>query len=368
MRPIAIVWVTLTAFFGLSLGTVSAQAEELHFANWSESIAEDTIADFEAATGIKVHYFEFDDIEELEEVWLKEGRRFDIIVPGSDNIPKYIAAGQLQKLDRNRIDNWSQNDPKFMQRLALFDPQNEYAIPYLWGTVGIGYNVQAVEKAFGGALPEDSWNLLFDPENLGKLDHCNATLMRSPEEIFDVALKYLGKDPNSMSTAHQYMVANLLSKVRLHITDFDSGEYVEDLASGKRCIAHAWSGDVLVAQQMAKEAGNTFDIRYIMPREGFPLWIDVVSMPANAQNTDAAYQFLNYLMQPSVIANISNETQYANANMAAQELVAPELLNNPIVYPGPDEIERTWIPAATKSQVLALRHKLWQRIIEREGL
>ncbi|WP_428820212.1 extracellular solute-binding protein [Microbulbifer sp. MCCC 1A16149] len=365
MRPLFKLLVILATAIGFG---VQAQARELHFANWSESIAEDTIANFEAASGIKVHYFEFDDIEELEEVWLKEGRQFDVIVPGSDNIPKYIAAGQLQKLDRSRIVNWEQNDPEFMQRLALFDPANEYAFPYLWGTVGIGYNVQAVRKAFGGVLPEDSWDLLFEPENLGKLDHCNATLMRSPEEIFDVALKYLGKDPNSMSMAHQFMVANLLSKVRLHVTDFDSGEYVEDLASGKRCIAHAWSGDVLVAQQMAEEAGKPFDIRYVMPKEGFPLWIDVVSMPTNAPNVDAAYEFLNYLMRPDVIANISNETQYANANMDAQDLVDPALRDNPIVYPSPDLLERTWIPAATKSRILALRHKLWQRIIEREDI
>ncbi|WP_295801027.1 extracellular solute-binding protein [uncultured Microbulbifer sp.] len=344
------------------------QAKELYFANWSEYIAEDTIAGFEAATGIKVHYFEFDDIEELEQVWLTDGRQFDIIVPSSDNIPAYIAAGKLQKLDRNRIDGWSRNDPKFMRRLEQSDPGNAYAFPYLWGTVGIGYNVQAVEKAFGGVLPEDSWSLLFEPENLSKLDHCNATLMRSPEEIFDVAQNYLGKDPNSMSVAHQYLVANLLAKVRLYITDFDSGEYMEDLASGKRCIAHGWSGDVLEAQRQAEEAGKPFDIRYIMPKEGFPLWVDVVAMPANAQNVDAAYQFINYLMQPSVIAKISNETQYANANLAAQELVDPELRNNPIVYPGPEVIERTWISSATKPNVLALRQKLWQRIIEREAL
>lgn len=365
MRPIFKLLVTLSVAIGLNL---NAQARELHVANWSEYIAEDTLADFEAATGITVHYFEFDDIEELEEVWLEEGRRFDIIVPGSDNLPKYIAAGELRTLNRERINNWFQNDPEFMQRLARFDPGNQYAIPYLWGTVGIGYNVQAVREAFGGYLPDDSWDLLFDPENLAKLDHCNATLMRSPEEIFDVGLKYLGKDPNSMSIAHQYMVANLLSKVRLHITDFDSGEYVEELASGDRCIAHAWSGDVLVAQQMAKEAGKTFDIRYVMPKEGFPLWIDAVAMPANARNVSAAYEFLNYLMRPSVIASISNETQYANANMAAQQLVDPELLNNPAVYPRPQELARTWIPKATKPRVLSLRHRLWQRIIEREGI
>ena len=365
MQPVTHLFKTLCLL--LALAHV-AQAEELYVANWSEYIAEDTIADFEASTGIKVHYFEFDDIEDLEEVWLQQGRRFDVIVPGGDNIPKYIAAGQLQKLDHERIGNWSQNDPKFMQRLQQFDPGNAYAFPYLWGTVGIGYNVQAVEKAFGGVLPEDSWSLLFEPEYLGKLDHCNATLMRSPQEIFDVAQNYLGKDPNSTSVAHQYMVANLLAKVRLHITDFDTGEYVEDLASGKRCIAHGWSGDVLEAQQEAKEAGKPFEIRYIMPKEGFPLWIDVVAMPANAQNVDAAYQFLNYLMEPSVIAAISNETQYANANMAAQDLVDPALLSNPIVYPGPKEIERTWVPSATPDRVLSLRQKLWQRIIEREAL
>ncbi|WP_323845469.1 extracellular solute-binding protein [Microbulbifer magnicolonia] len=343
-------------------------AQELHFANWSHYIGENTIADFEAETGIKVHYFEFDDIEELEQVWINEGRRFDLIVPGSDNLAGYIEAGLLSPLERGRLPRWSANDPQFMERLQGSDPQNQYAFPYLWGTVGIGYNVEAVREAYGGRLPEDSWDLLFDPENLGKLAHCGVTLMRSPEEIFDVGLKYLGKEPNSMSVAHQYMVANLLARVRLHVTDFDSGDYVENLADGKHCMVHGWNGDILQAQQMAREAGKPFDIRYIMPGEGFPLWIDVVSMPANAPNRDAAYKFMDYLMRPEVIAQVSNETQFANANLEARGLVDEKLLANPIVYPDPAELGNTWLAKPTKSHVLALRHKLWNRIIEREAL
>lgn len=353
----------------LAAGLVrAAAAEELYFANWSYYIGEDTIANFEAETGIDVHYTEFDDIEELERMWIEEGRKFDLIVPGSDNLAGYIEAGLLSKLDRSRLAGWSSNDPKFMARLQGSDPGNEYAFPYLWGTVGIGYNVQAVREAFGGQLPEDSWDLLFDPDRLAKLDHCGVTLMRSPEEIFDVGLKYLGKAPNSMSRAHQFMVANLLSKVRLYVTDFDSGDYVENLASGEHCMVHGWSGDILQAQQMASEAGKPFDVRYIMPREGFPLWIDVVAMPANAPNKDAAYQFMNYLLRPSVIAEITNEVQFANTNLEARELVDPELLANPIVYPEPAELDNSWIPEPTESGVLALRHKLWSRIVEREAL
>ena len=345
-----------------------AAAEELYFANWSHYIAKDTLANFEAETGIKVHYYEFDDIEELEQQWIEKGRKFDLIVPSSDNLPGYIDAGLLSKLDKSRLPGWSRNDPQFMARLQSSDPQNEYAFPFLWGTVGIGYNVQAVSKAFGGQLPEDSWDLLFNPDNLAKLDHCGVTLMRSPEEIFDVALSYLGKDPNSMSTAHQLMVANLLAKVRLYITDFDSGSYTENLASGKHCMVHGWNGDILRAQQQAEEAGQPFDVRYIMPREGFPLWIDVVAMPSNAPNRDAAYKFMEYLLRPEVIAQITNEMQFANANMEARELVDGELLANPIVYPDPEELGNTWIPESTDDSIMAMRQKLWNRIIERKAL
>ena len=357
--------------FALTLAAVPVQqalAQELHVANWSYYIAEDTLAEFEAETGIKVHYTEFDDIEELEQMWITEGQRFDLIVPGSDNIAAYIAAGLLEPLDRSRLRGWSRNDPMFMQRLNHSDPENKYAFPYLWGTVGIGYNVEAVRRAFGGRLPEDSWDLLFDPERLALLDHCGVTLMRSPEEIFDVGQKFLGKDPNSMSIAHQYMVANLLAKVRLHVTDFDSGDYVENLATGKHCMVHGWNGDILEAQQIAREAGEPFEIRYITPQEGFPLWVDVVSMPVSARNKDAAYKFMNYLLRPEVIAKISNETQYANANLEARALVNPDLLRNPIVYPDPADLGNTWIAQPTKSNILALRHRLWQRIIEREAL
>ncbi|GMG88034.1 extracellular solute-binding protein [Biformimicrobium ophioploci] len=345
-----------------------AQQRELNFANWSEYIAEDTLTNFEQRTGIKVNYVEFDDIEELEEMWLKEGRSFDVIVPGSDNIPYYIQRGAISKLDPERIRGWKRNDPAFMERLRNFDPANEYAFPFLWGTVGIGYNVEKVREAFGGTLPPDSWDLLFDPENLGKLASCGATLMRSPEEIFDVGLKYIGKDPNDFGRGAQRQVGSLLAKVRLHITDFDSGEYVEELISGKRCIAHGWSGDILEAQERAKEAGKSHNIRYIMPEEGFPLWVDVVSMPTNARNVDEAYEFMSYLMEPEVIAEISNEMHYANANLEAEPFVAPELLRNPIVYPDEATLANTWIPLATPRPINDLRQRLWLRLIEREKI
>jgi len=353
----------------LAIGPIrAAAAEELNFANWSHYIGKDTIANFEKETGIKVNYYEFDDIEELEQKWIEQGQAFDVIVPSSESLPRYIQRGLLAKLDRSRLSGWSHNDPLFMQRLQGVDPENEYAFPYLWGTVGIGYNVQAVRKAFGGQLPPDSWNLLFDPDNLARLDHCGVTLMRSPEEIFDVGLKYLGKGPASMKAAHQYMVATLLAKVRLYITDFDSGNYVDDLASGKHCMVHGWNGDILQAQQQARKAGKPFEIRYIMPREGFPLWIDAVAMPANAAHKDAAYQLMDYLLRPEVIAGISNETQFANANTDARKLVDESLRANPIVYPDPEALGNAWITAATDPGVLALRQKLWNRIIEREAL
>ena len=345
-----------------------ALAREIYVANWSYYIAEDTLAEFEAETGIKVRYTEFDDIEELERMWINEGKRFDVIMPDSDSIPNYSSAGLLETLDRSRLKGWSRNDPLFMERLRFADPENQYAFPYLWGTVGIGYNVQAVQKAYGGRLPEDSWDLLFDPERLARLDHCGVTLLRSPEEIFDVGLKYVGKDPNSMSTAHQYLVANLLAKVRLYVTDFDTGDYVENLASGKHCMVHGWNGDILEAQQIARESGKPFDIRYIMPKEGVPLWIDVVAMPANAPNKDDAYTFLNYLLRPDVIAKITNETQFANANLEARGLVDPALSHNPIVYPDPVNLANSWVPRPTEPGVSALRHRLWQRLVEREGL
>lgn len=356
---------------GLFLTVAFAQqalAGELYVANWSYYIAEDTLAEFEAETGIKVHYTEFDDIEELEQMWIKDGRRFDVIMPDSDSIPSYAEAGRLEPLDRSKLAGWERNDPLFMERLRYADPENKYAFPYLWGTVGIGYNVQAVKKAYGGQLPPDSWDLLFDPEKLSLLDHCGVTLLRSPEEIFDVGLKYIGKDPNSMSTAHQYLVANLLAKVRLYVTDFDTGDYVENLASGKHCMVHGWNGDILEAQQIAREAGKPFDIRYIMPKEGVPLWIDVVAMPADSPNKEDAYTFLNYILRPEVIAKITNETQFANANLEARSLVDPEVLQNPIVYPDPVNLENSWVPRPTESSVLALRHRLWQRIVEREAL
>ncbi len=221
--------------------------------------------------------------------------------------------------------------------MAKHDPDNKYAMPYLWATTGIGYNVDKVKAALGTDAPLNSWDLVLKPENLKKLKSCGVSFLDAPEEIFATVLNYLGKDPNS-SKADDYSGAatDLLLKLRPNIRYFHSSQYINDLANGDICVAIGWAGDVWQAANRAKEAKNGVNISYTIPKEGALAFFDVFAMPADAKNKDEAYQFLNYLMRPDVMAHISDHVYYASGNKASTPLVSKEVRDNPGIYPPPD--------------------------------
>jgi putrescine transport system substrate-binding protein len=243
----------------------------------------------------------------------------------------------FQPLDKSKLPNWKNLDPEVLKLVAKHDPENKYAMPYLWATTGIGYNVDKVKAVLGKDAPVDSWDLVLKPENLEKLKSCGVSFLDAPEEIFATVLNYLGKDPNS-SKADDYTgpATDLLLKLRPNIRYFHSSQYINDLANGDICVAIGWAGDVWQAANRAKEAKNGVNVSYFIPKEGALAFFDVFAMPADAKNKDEAYQFLNYLMRPDVIAKISDQVFYANGNKASTPLVSETIRNNPAIYPPAD--------------------------------
>jgi putrescine transport system substrate-binding protein len=339
----------------------AAEEKVLNVYNWSDYIAEDTIANFEQQTGIKVNYDVFDSNEVLETKLLAGKTGYDVVVPSASFLERQIKAGVFMTLDKSKLPNLSNMDPEIMQRVALHDPGNEHAVPYLWGTTGIGYNPEKVKAALG-VDTIDSWSVIFDPENAKKLKDCGLVMLDAPVEVFDSALIYLGKDPNSESEEDLNAARDLMMAVRPYVRYFHSSQYINDLANGEICVALGWSGDILQAQARGAEAENPVEVAYAIPKEGAIVWFDMLAIPADAPHPGNAHQFINYLMEPAVIAAISDYVAYANGNAASFDLVDEAVRTDPSVYPTP-EVKAKLYPSLAESQDYSrLSNRAWTTV------
>lgn len=318
----------------------AAKPEEkvLFVYNWSDYIGETTIADFEAKTGIKVTYDMFDSNEVLETKLLAGRTGYDVVVPSASFLERQIKAGVFLKLDKSKLPNLVNMDAEIAKRVALHDPGNEHAINYLWGTTGIGYNPDKVKAALGTDTI-DSWAAIFEPENAKKLAKCGISMLDAPSEVMDSALIYLGRDPNSETAEDLAAAEAQLMKVREYVKYFHSSQYINDLATGEICVALGWSGDVLQARDRGAEAEKPVNVAYAVPKEGAIIWFDMLAIPADAPHPNNAHEFLNFIMEPAVIAGVSNYVAYANGNAASFQLVDESVRTDPSVYP-PEEVKQ----------------------------
>lgn len=346
---------------GAFIGVAQAEEKVLHVYNWSDYIAEDTIANFEKDTGIKVVYDVFDSNETLEAKLLSGGSGYDIVVPSNQFLAKQIKAGVFQKLDKTKLPNWKNLNPDLMKALDNADPGNQYAFPYLWGTTGIGYNPVKVKAALG-VDTIDSWDVIFKPENMEKLKACGVSMLDAPDEIYAAALHYQGLPPNAKSPEDVKKAEALLMKVRPYITYFHSSKYISDLANGDICVALGWSGDIFQAQARAAEAKNNVPVAYTIPKEGAASFFDMMAIPADAKNVEAAHIFLNYILTPEVIAPISNYVAYPNGNAAATPLVNEEIRNNPGIYPTAEASKKLYTFAELSPSVQRAITRSWTKV------
>ncbi|UBB23869.1 polyamine ABC transporter substrate-binding protein [Pseudoxanthomonas beigongshangi] len=316
----------------------AADEKVVNVYNWSDYIAEDTIPNFEKQTGIKVTYDVFDSDEMVETKLLAGSSGYDVVVPSLSFLGRQIQAGVFLPLDKSKIPNLKNVDPKLLERIALQDPGNQYAVPYLWGTSGIGYNEDKVKAAFGNTDVTGSWDLVFKPENLSKLKDCGVTVLDTPSELIPIALNYLGEDPHSFDPKVIDKAAALLKGIRPYIRNFHSSSYINDLANGDVCLVVGWSGDVIQARDRADEAENGVHIGYSIPKEGAPQWFDMMAIPKDAKHVDNAYAFINNMLDPKVAAANTNFVTYPNAVPASKPMIEPSIANDPTIYP-PAEVD-----------------------------
>ena len=334
----------------------------LNVYNWSDYIAEDTVANFAKSTGIQVRYDVFDSNEVLETKLLTGRSGYDVVVPSGNFLERQIKAGAFRKLDKSKLPNWKNLDPEVMQQLALHDPGNQYAVPWLWATTGLGYNIAKVRAALGAAVPVNSWALVFDPKLAAKLQGCGITLLDSAPEVFGSALIYLGRDPNSEKPEDLKAATDLLMSVRPYIKYFHSSQYVNDLANGEVCVSLGWSGDVLQARDRAAEARNGVEIAYLVPKEGALIGFDVLVIPADAKHPGNAHAWINNAMDPSVIAAISNTVNYANGVVMSRPLLDDAVRNDLGIFPDAATRAKLHAHLAESQEYSRAANRAWSRV------
>ena len=307
------------------------------------------------------------DSNEVLETKLLAGKTgYDVVVPTGSFLQRQIKAGIYQPLDKSKIPNLQYAWGDVFKRLAVYDPDNVYAVNYMWGTTGIGYNVAKAKERLGDQ-PINTWDVVFKPELLEKFKDCGVYMLDAPEELIPAALSYLKIDPNSKNPKDIEKAGELLATIRPSVKKFHSSEYINALANGDICLVVGWSGDVYQAKNRAAEAHEKspdkplVDIAYVVPKEGTLMWFDNMAIPKDAEHVDEAHAFINYMMKPEVAAKNSNFVSYANGNLKSQEFISAEIKENPSIFPDEATMAKLFTVTTYEPKVQRVVTRVWTR-------
>lgn len=340
-----------------------AKAEDsvLNVYNWADYIGETTIEDFQSASGISVTYDTYSSAEEMEAKMLAGSSGYDVVVAAGLKLPNFVKAKVYQKLDRSKLASYGNLDPAILKILSGWDEGNEYGIPYMWGSVGVTYNMEMVAERMPDAKL-DSLDMIFKPELAAKFADCGISVLDSPTDLIPMVLRYLGKDGDTINVADYDAVVEAFKPVRQYIRTFDNTNYLNAIPNKELCVINNWSGDYSTATARAKEAGVDIKLEYHVPETGAPAWVDCMCLTSDAAHVGAAYTFLEYMLQPEVIAKCTNFTNYANGNLASKPFVDPAILANPAVYPDDKVKARLWAPKPFSEEQDRAMTRAWQAI------
>jgi len=362
-RGIYAVAILIAAVF-VAVAPVPGNAQKqrvVNFYNWSDYVDPSVLDKFTAETGIKVRYDTFDSNDTLEAKLLAGQSGYDVVVPTAYFLARQINAGIFQKLDKSKLPNLANAWPEIASRLAFYDPGNQYAVDYMWGTTGIGYNVQAMRKILGPDVTIDSWDYAFDPDKIAKFKDCGVHFLDSSDDIMSAGLYYLHLDPNSSEPADLDKVTGLMMRVRPSIRKFHSSEYLNALATGEICFVVGFSGDIKQAQRRATEAKSGVEIGYVIPKEGAQLWFDNLAIPKDAPDPAEAHALIDFLLRPEIAAKNTNYVWYANGDRPSQ-FVDKAILDDPNIYPDAATMAKLYTIVAHDQKSQRMINRLWTRI------
>ncbi|HEX7035648.1 MAG TPA: polyamine ABC transporter substrate-binding protein [Pseudomonadales bacterium] len=353
-------WILTALLAGCGGGTEGGGDDRpvVNFYNWSDYIHPDTLPQFEAETGIDVRYDVYDSNDVLQGKLLAGNTGYDVVVPTGNFFEVQRVAGVFQPIDKSRLQNYDNLDPEILAKLEALDPGNRFAIPYAWGTNGLGINVDAVKERIPDA-PLDSWALLFDPENAKRLADCGITLLDAADEVNEIALSYLGYEPGSSDLGELEEAMAMVAKIRPYVRYFHSSQYIDDFANGEVCLVLGWSGDLYQAMDDALDGLN---LDYVIPKEGSIVWFDLLAIPADAPHPEAAHRLIDFLLRPEIAAQNTNHTFFANANRASYDLLDPAIRSDPSIYPPPEVMARLFPNPVKEPQYVRARNRLWTQL------
>ena len=329
---------------------VNTEEKVLNIYNWPDYIAKDMVANFEKETGIKVNYQTFENNEALHAKLVAGNTGYDIVVPGAVFAKPQIDGGLLAKLDKSKVSRYANLDPAIMEKLVMIDPGNDYLVPWGWSFTTVGINKAKVAKALGSTpLPDNAWELVFNPVYTEKLKSCGIAYLDSPTEVLPPAMHYLGKNAYSNDVADHKAAGEMLAKVRPHIRMFSS-TMIDDLAGGKACVALGWAGDINIARTRALENKSGNEVEALLPKTGGLIFMDTLAMPKDAKHPNNAYAFIDYFLRPEVSASLTNELGYATANKASLASVKPEIAQDPAVFPDAENLKKMVSPASFSNE------------------
>lgn len=352
----------LVAFCGLfQLSFANEPSRELKIYNWSSYVDQALLNEFTKQTGIKVLTDVFDSNEALLAKTLTGNSGYDILVPSDFAVTYLMSADQLLKLDFDKIPNYKNLWPFALERLTTFEGINDYAVPYFWGTTGIGFDALKIKELIPNP-PTDSYALIFDPQYASILAQCGVYLLDSVVEMTPLINMYLGQDPESVEDQDLANVQKVLEDIRPYVKKFHSSSYINAMANGDACAAIGWSGDFHIAKNSATEAGRDNDIQYSVPKEGSILWFDELVILKNAKNVDEAYEFINFMLDAKNSAQASNNIMTPTPNIAALEFVDPLLKNDPILFPPEESLRNVHIKRPYDLNGQKKLTRMWMKI------
>ena len=338
-----------------------AQGTVVNVFNWTDYIGETTLDDFKAATGIDVTYDTYDSTESAEAKLLAGSTGYDVVLHAGSTLERFVESKAFQKLDKAKLPNWKNLDPAILKIVEGWDPGNQYGAPYMWGTVGFTFNTDMVKERIPDA-DMSTLDILFKPESAAKLADCGISILESPGDVFPLVLAYLGKDPNTTDPADFEAVVEAFKPIRQYIRAFDSSNYINAVPNKELCVINNWSGDYATSKSRAEEAGIEINLEYDVPKSGSPAWFDLWCIPADAPHAENAHTFINYLMEPEVIAKCTNFTNYAHANIPGLKFTDKGVLEDPAVFPSDDIKARLWTQKTLSNELERARTDAWSKI------
>jgi putrescine transport system substrate-binding protein len=362
IRTAALVTLAAAALAAAALPARAAEEKVLNIYNWSDYIADDTIANFEKETGIKVHYDNYDANEILHAKLIAGKTGYDIVVPGAHFAKTQIEGGLFQKLDKSKLTNWGNLDKGLLEQLAAVDPGNQYLVDWMWGYVTIGINTAKVKAALGSEpMPDNAWSLIFDPKYASKLKSCGINFLDSASEVLPVAMLYAGKPAYSKTAADYKAAEDVLKKVRPYVTRFSSSGYINDMAGGQLCVVMGYSGDINIARARALEANpkQPPQIEALIPKGGATLFFDSMAIPKDAPHPGNAHLWINYILRPEVAASLTNKVFYANPNAASLKFVKKDVAENKTIFLSDADKKRMTPPDAAPQDIKRVQTRIF---------